>query len=181
VATTGLTAWQWLDWDDTSRYAPVRSGEAPRGARRRPGWHIAELFRCRPQPASCSAPTDNLLTSDGRRVVRSAGSGPRLRGRLTRHDDEAKSRVRWRAANRYGAKVKWAEVDIEKGERLPGSGGESIIPRPIRLVRDHVGLSALGTLNDTATVDQAGCTRTAASSCVEQFEAASPTYRLIRP
>ncbi len=35
---------------------------------------------------------------------------------VTRLDDEANIAPWLRAANRYGAKVKWAEVDIETGE-----------------------------------------------------------------
>ena len=35
---------------------------------------------------------------------------------VTRLDDEANIAPWLRAANRYGAKVKWAEVDIENGE-----------------------------------------------------------------
>ncbi len=42
---------------------------------------------------------------------------------VSRLDDEANIAPPWlRAANRYGAKVKWAEVDIETGELRRGSG-----------------------------------------------------------
>ncbi len=41
---------------------------------------------------------------------------------LSRLDDEANIAPWLRAANRYGAKVKWAEVDIETGSCRPGSG-----------------------------------------------------------
>lgn len=41
---------------------------------------------------------------------------------VSRLDDEANIAPWLRAANRYGAKVKWAEVDIETGELRRGSG-----------------------------------------------------------
>ena len=45
---------------------------------------------------------------------------------VTRLDDEANIAPWLRAANRYGAKVKWAEVDIETGE-LPTWQWENLI------------------------------------------------------
>jgi selenocysteine lyase/cysteine desulfurase len=45
---------------------------------------------------------------------------------VTRLDDEANIAPWLRASNRYGAKVKWAEVDIETGE-LPNWQWENLI------------------------------------------------------
>ena len=52
---------------------------------------------------------------------------------VTRLDDEANIAPWLRAANRFGAKVKWAEVDIETGD-LPSWQWESLIGQATRLV-----------------------------------------------
>ena len=62
---------------------------------------------------------------------------------VSRLDDEANIAPWLRAANRYGAKVKWAEVDIETGE-LPTWQWESLIAKATRLVADHVGVGDAG-------------------------------------
>jgi len=55
------------------------------------------------------------------------------RGSTTR-----RHRTPWlRAANRYGAKVKWSEVDIETGE-VPTWQWGGLITRPTRLVPHHL-------------------------------------------
>ena len=70
---------------------------------------------------------------------------------VTRLDDEANIAPWLRAANRYGAKVKWAEVDIETGE-LPTWQWESLITRPTRLVAITSASSTLGTVTDLRAV-----------------------------
>jgi hypothetical protein len=64
---------------------------------------------------------------------------------VTRLDDEANIAPWLRAANRYGAKVKWTEVDIETGE-LPTWQWESLITKPTRLVAVTSASSTLGTV-----------------------------------
>jgi cysteine desulfurase family protein (TIGR01976 family) len=66
---------------------------------------------------------------------------------VTRLDDEANIAPWLRAANRYGAKVKWGEVDIETGE-LPNWQWESLITAPTRLVAITSASSTLGTVTD---------------------------------
>jgi cysteine desulfurase family protein (TIGR01976 family) len=70
---------------------------------------------------------------------------------VTRLDDEANIAPWLRAANRYGAKVKWAEVDIENGE-LPSWQWEALITRPTRLVAIASASSTLGTVTDLRAV-----------------------------
>src|SRR5690242_1174713 len=70
---------------------------------------------------------------------------------VSRLDDEANIAPWLRAANRYGAKVKWAEVDIETGE-LPSWQWESLITPPTRLVAMASASSTLGTITDVSAV-----------------------------
>lgn len=70
---------------------------------------------------------------------------------LSRLDDEANIAPWLRAANRYGAKVKWAEVDIETTE-LPTWQWESLITTPTRLVALTSASSTLGTITDLSPV-----------------------------
>jgi cysteine desulfurase family protein (TIGR01976 family) len=66
---------------------------------------------------------------------------------VSRLDDEANIAPWLRAAHRYGAKVKWAEVDIETGE-LPTWQWESLIGKPTRLVAVPSASGTLGTVTD---------------------------------
>src|SRR3954453_3237533 len=66
---------------------------------------------------------------------------------VTRLDDEANIAPWLRAANRYGAKEKWAEGDIETGE-LPTWQWEGLITRPTRSLAITSASSTLGTVPD---------------------------------
>jgi cysteine desulfurase family protein (TIGR01976 family) len=70
---------------------------------------------------------------------------------VTRLDDEANIASWLRAAHRYGARVKWAEVDIETGE-LPGWQWESLISQATRLVAITSASGTLGTVTDLRVV-----------------------------
>jgi len=70
---------------------------------------------------------------------------------VSRLDDEANIAPWLRAADRYGAKVKWAEVDIETGE-LPAWQWENLITKPTRLVALTSASSTLGTVVDLRPV-----------------------------
>ncbi len=70
---------------------------------------------------------------------------------VTRLDDEANISPWLRAADRYGAKLKWAEVDIETGE-LPAWQWESLVTKPTRLVAIASASSTLGTVVDLRPV-----------------------------
>ncbi len=72
---------------------------------------------------------------------------------VTRLDDEANIAPWLRAANRYGAKVKWGEVDIETGE-LPGWQWEGLITQPARLIALTTASATLGTLVDVRPVSK---------------------------
>ncbi|MGV0714925.1 cysteine desulfurase-like protein [Mycolicibacterium sp. XJ662] len=94
---------------------------------------------------------------------------------VTRLDDEANIAPWLRAANRYGAKSKWAEVDIETGE-LPNWQWESLITRPTRLVAIASASAALGTVTDLRAVTKLA--HDLGALVVVDHSAAAP-YRLI--
>ena len=94
---------------------------------------------------------------------------------VTRLDDEANIAPWLRAANRYGAKVKWAEVDIETGE-LPTWQWETLITQPTRLVAIASASSTLGTVTDLRPVTK--LVREVGGLVVVDHSAAAP-YRLI--
>jgi len=70
---------------------------------------------------------------------------------VTRLDDEANIAPWLRAANRHGAKVKWADVDIETGE-LPAWQWETLINTPTRMVAITSASSTLGAVTDLRQV-----------------------------
>jgi cysteine desulfurase family protein (TIGR01976 family) len=94
---------------------------------------------------------------------------------VSRLDDEANIAPWLRAANRYGAKVKWAEVDIESGE-LPTWQWESLITKPTRLVAITSASSTLGTVTDLRAVTK--LVHDVGGLVVVDHSAAAP-YRLI--
>ncbi|MGV0871735.1 cysteine desulfurase-like protein [Mycolicibacterium sp. XJ879] len=94
---------------------------------------------------------------------------------VTRLDDEANIAPWLRAANRYGAKSKWAEVDIETGE-LPNWQWESLITRPTRLVAIASASATLGTVTDLRAVTKLA--HDLGALVVVDHSAAAP-YRLI--
>ncbi|MEZ0052782.1 cysteine desulfurase family protein (TIGR01976 family) [Mycobacterium sp. MAA66] len=94
---------------------------------------------------------------------------------VTRLDDEANIAPWLRAANLYGAKVKWAEFDIETGD-LPSWQWESLVTRPTRLVAITSASSRLGTVTDLRPVTK--LVRDNGGMVVVDHSAAAP-YRLI--
>jgi cysteine desulfurase family protein (TIGR01976 family) len=94
---------------------------------------------------------------------------------VTRLDDEGNIAPWLRAANRYGAKVKWAEVDIESGD-LPSWQWESLIGKSTRLVAVPTASGTLGTVTDLRTVTK--LTHDVGGLVVVDHSAAAP-YRLI--
>jgi cysteine desulfurase family protein (TIGR01976 family) len=94
---------------------------------------------------------------------------------VSRLDDEANIAPWLRAANRYGAKVKWAEVDIETGE-LPAWQWEGLITKPTRLVAVTSASSTLGTVTDLRVVTK--LVHEVGGLVVVDHSAAAP-YRLI--
>lgn len=69
---------------------------------------------------------------------------------VSRLDDEANVLPWLRAADRFGAKVRWAEVDIENGE-LPVWQYEGLVGRSTSVVAMPLASSTIGSLVDVAT------------------------------
>ncbi len=106
---------------------------------------IADLVNADPRGVVLGADRAVLLTSLADASSSRVGLGYEVL--VTRLDDEANIAPWLRAANRYGAKVKWAEVDIETGE-LPTWQWEGLISRSTRLVAITSASSTLGTVTD---------------------------------
>jgi cysteine desulfurase family protein (TIGR01976 family) len=94
---------------------------------------------------------------------------------VTRLDDEANIAPWLRAANRYGARIVWAEVDIETGD-LPAWQWESLITTATRLVAIPSASSTLGTVTDLRAVTK--LVHDAGGLVVVDHSAAAP-YRLM--
>lgn len=110
---------------------------------------VADLVNADPRGVVLGADRSILLTSLADASSSRVGLGYEVV--VTRLDDEANIAPWLRAANRYGAKVKWAEVDIETGE-LPSWQWESLLTRPTRLVAITSASSTLGTVTDLRAV-----------------------------
>jgi cysteine desulfurase family protein (TIGR01976 family) len=110
---------------------------------------VADLFNADPRGVVLGADRSVLLTSLADASSSRAGLGYEVV--VTRLDDEANIAPWLRAANRYGAKVKWAEVDIETGE-LPAWQWEGLITQPTRLVAITSASASLGTVTDLRAV-----------------------------
>lgn len=134
---------------------------------------VAELVNADPRGVVLGADRAVLLTS----LAEAASSRTSLGYEVvvTRLDDEANIAPWLRAANRYGAKVKWAEVDIETGE-LPSWQWQSLITKATRLVAVTSASSTLGTVTDLRAVTK--LVREAGGLAVVDHSAAAP-YRLI--
>ncbi len=110
---------------------------------------VADLVNGDPRGVVFGADRAALLTSLADASSSRAGLGYELV--VSRLDDEANISPWLRAANRYGARVKWAEVDIETGE-LPSWQWESLISKSTRLVALTSASSTLGTVVDLRPV-----------------------------
>jgi cysteine desulfurase family protein (TIGR01976 family) len=106
---------------------------------------VADLVNGDPRGVVLGADRAILLTSLADASSSHVGLGHEMV--VTRLDDEANIAPWLRAANRYGAKVKWAEVDIETGE-LPNWQWETLITPPTRLAAITSASATLGTVTD---------------------------------
>jgi cysteine desulfurase family protein (TIGR01976 family) len=126
-------------------------------------------------------PRGVVLGSDRTVLLSSLADASSLRAGLgyevvvTRLDDEANIAPWLRAANRFGAKVKWAEVDIETGE-LPSWQWESLITKSTRLVAIASASATLGTVTELRAVSK--LVHDVGGFVVVDHSAAAP-YRLI--
>ncbi|MGP4057770.1 cysteine desulfurase-like protein [Mycobacterium sp. 4D054] len=110
---------------------------------------VADLVNADPAGVVLGADRAVLLTSLADAASARVGLGYELV--VSRLDDEANIAPWLRAANRFGAKVKWAEVDIETGE-LPSWQWEGLVTRPTRLVAITSASSTLGTVTELSEV-----------------------------
>lgn len=134
---------------------------------------VADLVNADPRGVVLGADRAILLTSLADASSSRVGLGYEVV--VTRLDDEANIAPWLRAANRYGAKVKWAEVDIETGE-LPSWQWESLVTKPTRLVAITSASSTLGTVTDLRAVTKLAHDQGA--TVVVDHSAAAP-YQLI--
>ncbi|OCB56517.1 cysteine desulfurase-like protein [Mycobacterium vulneris] len=134
---------------------------------------VADLVNADPRGVVLGADRAQLLTALAEASSSRVGLGYEVV--VTRLDDEANIAPWLRAANRYGAKVKWAEVDIETGE-LPTWQWEGLIDKPTRLVAIASASSTLGTVTDLDEVTK--LTHEVGGMVVVDHSAAAP-YRLI--
>jgi cysteine desulfurase family protein (TIGR01976 family) len=134
---------------------------------------VADLVNADPSGVVLGADRAVLLTSLADAASAHVGLGCEVV--VTRLDDEANIAPWLRAANRYGAKVKWAEVDIETGE-LPIWQWEGLVTRPTRLAAIASASSTLGTVTELSEVTK--LVHEVGGLVVVDHSAAAP-YRLI--
>lgn len=146
VATTVSTAFRGSVPNTASPHPSARRSVAVLEAARQA---VADLVNGDPSGVVLGADRSILLTSLADASSSRAGIGYEVV--VSRLDDEENIAPWLRAANRYGAKVKWAEVDIETGE-LPPWQWESLITPPTRLVAMTSASSTLGTITDVGAV-----------------------------
>jgi len=170
VATTVSTAFRGSMTTSVGPHPSARRSAAVLSAAR---LAIADLVGADPSGVVLGADRAILLTSLADASSSRVGLGYEVV--VTRLDDEANIAPWVRAANRYGAKFKWAEVDIETGE-LPPWQWESLITKPTRLVAITSASSALGTLTDLRPVTK--LVHENGGLVVVDHSAAAP-YRLI--
>ncbi|WP_144208203.1 cysteine desulfurase-like protein [Mycobacterium tilburgii] len=106
---------------------------------------VADLFNADPAGVVLGADRAILLSSLAEASSSRAGLGYEVV--VSRLDDEANIAPWLRAAHRYGAKVKWAEVDIETGE-LPTWQWESLVGKSTRLIAVTSASGTLGTVTE---------------------------------
>ena len=142
VATTVSTAFRGSVASTAGPHPSARRSAAVLEAARQA---VADLVNADPRGVVLGADRAVLLSSLA--DVSSSRAGLGYEVVVSRIDDEANIAPWLRAANRFGAKVKWAEVDIETGE-LPTWQWESLIGKPTRLVAVASASGTLGTVTD---------------------------------
>jgi len=170
VATTVSTAFRGSMPSALGPHPSARRSAAVLAAARQA---VADLVNADPRGVVLGPDRAHLLTSLAEASSSRVGLGYEVV--VTRLDDEANIAPWLRAANRYGAKVKWAEVDIETGE-LPSWQWEGLIDKPTRLVAIASASSTLGTVTDLREVTK--LTHEVGGLVVVDHSAAAP-YRLI--
>lgn len=146
VATTVSTAFRGSMTTDVGPHPAAKRSAAVLAAARQA---VADLVGADPRGVVLGADRAILLASLADASSSRVGLGYEVV--VSRLDDEANISPWLRAANRYGAKVKWAEVDIETGD-VPAWQWESLITKPTRLVALTSASSSLGTVTDLRPV-----------------------------
>jgi len=146
VATAVSTAFRGTLANIVSPHPAAQRSIAVLNAARRA---IADLVNADPAGVALGADRAVLLSS----LADASGSRSGL-GRevvVSRLDDEANIAPWLRAANRYGATVKWSEVDIETGD-LPTWQWEELLTADTRLVMIPSASATLGTVTDVGAI-----------------------------
>ncbi len=142
VATTVSTAFRRSAASTAGTHPSARRSAAVLEAARAA---VADLLNADPAGVVLCADRAILLASLAEASSSRAGLGYEVI--VSRLDDEANIAPWLRAAHRYGAKVKWAEIDIETGE-LPTWQWESLIGKSTRLAAVASASATLGTVTD---------------------------------
>ena len=149
VASTVSTAFRGAAANPSSPHPAAQRSLALLDAARRA---VADLLNADPSGVVLGPDRAVLLASLADASSTRAGLGAELV--VSRLDDEANIAPWLRAANRYGAKVKWAEVDVETGE-MPVWQWEDLLTADTRLVSIPSASAVLGTVVDVAEVAKA--------------------------
>ena len=170
VASTVSTAFRNSAANTNGPHPAARRSAAVLDAARRA---IADLVNGDPAGVVLGPDRAVLLASLADAAATRAGLGSEVV--VSRLDDEANI-VPWlRVADRYGGKIKWAEVDIETGE-LPTWQWDELLGPATRLVAVPSASSALGTVTDVGAV--AKLAHNVGSVVIADHSAAAP-YRLL--
>ena len=170
VATTVSTAFRASTANLSSPHPAARRSAAVLHAARQA---VADLLDADPAGVVLGSDRAVLLTSLADLSTARASLGHEVV--VTRLDDEANISPWLRAADRYGAQVRWAEVDIETGE-LPTWQWEDLIGSETRLVAIPSASATLGSVTDVGTV--AELVHNVGGLVVVDHTAASP-YQLL--
>lgn len=170
VATTVSTAFRRSGASTVGAHPSARRSAAVLDAAREA---VADLVNADPGGVVLGADRAVLLSLLAEASSSRAGLGYEVI--VSRLDDEANIAPWLRAAHRYGAKVKWAEVDIETGE-LPTWQWESLISKSTRLVAVNSASGTLGGVIDLRAMTK--LVHDVGALVVVDHSAAAP-YRLL--
>lgn len=170
VATTVSTAFRRSGASTVGAHPSARRSAAVLDAAREA---VADLVNADPGGVVLGADRAVLLSLLAEASSSRAGLGYEVI--VSRLDDEANIAPWLRAAHRYGAKVKWAEVDIETGE-LPTWQWESLISKSTRLVAVNSASGTLGGVTDLRAITK--LVHDVGALVVVDHSAAAP-YRLL--
>lgn len=146
VATTVSTAFRGSMTTDVGPHpAAQRSANVLKAARQA----VADLVGGDPRGVVLGPDRAVLLSALADAAPNRIGLGQEVV--VTRLDDEANVAPWLRAASRYGAKVKWAEIDIETAD-LPAWQWEALIESATRLVAITSASSSVGAVTDLRPV-----------------------------